>query len=65
MVAVILASTRVRVASKTEPSHTVSVRPAWMTLPRDHAIRLRRLEEIDLEFDGQHFAVAGNPDSAA
>ncbi len=28
IVAVILARTRVRVASKTEPSHTVSVRPA-------------------------------------
>lgn len=31
MVAVILARTRVRVASKTEPSHTVSVRPDWTT----------------------------------
>jgi len=29
--AVIRARTRVRVASKTEPSHTVSVRPAWTT----------------------------------
>lgn len=33
IVAVIRASTRVRVASNTEPSHTVSVRPAWTTCP--------------------------------
>ena len=33
MVAVILTRRRVRLASKTEPSQTVSVRPAWTTFP--------------------------------
>lgn len=33
IVVVIRASTRVRVASKTDPSHTVSVRPACTTWP--------------------------------
>ena len=33
IVVVILASKRVRVASKTEPSHTVSVRPVCTTCP--------------------------------
>jgi len=33
IVAVILAKSRVRLESNTEPSQTVSVRPAWTTFP--------------------------------